>query len=175
MSKPLVPIKKPSDADTDAMLRDKMAEIEALVDAISADLPDCDLKLAELLEGEPEAVRVAIIKKLRDMLKALAEEKEKELDKHLEAQKRVNVEQQRNRFRQWLSWIMSEETIQKMRDAFLANSMLERMVRGVGREMAHKGMSDIQPTDRRDLGALSHNAPAAAQRERDKDKGTGRT
>jgi len=174
MSKPLVPIKKPSDADMDEMLRDKMADIEALIAAIAAELPDCDLKLAELLEGEPEAVRVAIIKKLREMLKALAEEKEKELDKHLEAQKRVNVEQQRNRFMEWLSWIRSEETIQKRRDAFLANSLLERVVRGVGREMAHKGMNDIQPADRRDLGAISHNAPVVAQRERDKDKGTGR-
>lgn len=156
------------------MLRDKMADIEALIAAIAAELPDCDLMLAALLEGEPEAVRVAIIKKLREMLKALAEEKEKELDKHLEAQKRVNVEQQRNRFMQWLSWIMSEETINKMREAFLANSMLERAVRTVGREMAQKGMRDIQPGDRRDLGDLSHNAPAVAQRERDKDKGTGR-
>ena len=156
------------------MLRDKMADIEALIAAIAAELPDCDLMLAALLEGEPEAVRIAIIKKLREMLKALADEKEKELDKHLEAQKRVHVEQQRNRFMQWLTWIMSEETIQKMREAFLANSMLERVVRGVGREMANRGMGDIQPSDRRDLGGISHNAPAVAQRERDKDKGTGR-
>lgn len=167
--------KKPSDDNLDEMLRDKMADIEALIAAITAELPDCDLMLAELLEGEPEAVRVAIIKKLREMLKALAEEKEKELDKHLEAQKRVHVEQQRNRFMQWLSWIMSEETIEKMRQAFLANSMLERVVRGVGREMAHRGMGDIQPADRRNLGEMSHNAPVVAQRERDKDKGTGRS
>lgn len=166
--------KNPSADDMDAMLRDKMGEIEALIAAIAAGLPDCDLKLAELLEGETEMVRLAIIKKLREMLKARAEEKEQELDKHLEAQKRVNIERQRNRFMQWLTWIMSEETIRKMREAFLANSMMERMVRAVGREMAQKGMSNIQPGDRRDLGGISHNAPAAPARERDQDKDKGR-
>jgi ribosomal 50S subunit-associated protein YjgA (DUF615 family) len=170
----LIPSNKASDDAMDAMLRDKMVDIDALIAAIVSEQPDCDLKLAELLEGEPEAMRVAIIKKLRDMLKALAEEKEKELDKHLEAQKRVHVEQQRNRFMQWLTWIMSEETIDKMREAFLANAMMERAVRGVGRQMAQKGMNDIQPSDRRDLGGLSNNAPLAPLRERDKDKGTGR-
>ncbi len=166
----------PTDAETDAMLRDKLTDIEALIAAIIAELPDCDMKLAELLEGEPEAVRLAIIKKLRERLKALAQEKEKELDKHLDAQKRVQVERQRNRFIQWLSWIMSEETIQKMRDAFLANAMLERIVRGVGHEMAGRGMHNIQAADRRDLGDLSHNAPMvpARERDKDKDKGSGR-
>ena len=60
--------KLPSNADTGALLRDVMAEIEALIEAIASEQPDCDLKLAELLEGETEVVRIAIIKKLREML-----------------------------------------------------------------------------------------------------------
>ena len=167
-----LPVIKPSDMDE--MLKGKMGDIEALIAAITAELPDCDLKLAELLEGETEVVRLAIIKKLREMLKALAEEKEKELDKFLAAEKRVEVERKRSMFMQWLSWIMSEETIEKMRDAFLAAPMLERVVRNVGRDMAGKGMADIQPGDKRELGALSNNVPQALGKGRDQDKGTGR-
>ena len=164
---------KPAD-DTDAMLKEKMAEIVALIEAISAEEPDCDLKLAELLEGESEVVRTAIVEKIREMLKARADEKEQELKKSMGAEKRVEVERKRSMFMQWLSWIMSEETIEKMRDAFLAAPMLEKVVRSVGRDMAGKGMNDIQPGDKHDLGALSHNVPNAVGRGKDQDKGTGR-
>jgi hypothetical protein len=165
--------KLPSNEDTDALLRDVMAEIEALVEAIANEEPDCDMKLAELLEGETEVVRIAIIKKLREMLKARAQEKEKELDKFLAAEQRVKVERQRSNFLQWLQWMMSEETIRKMREAFLAIPVLERAVRGIGHDMAKRGMNDIQLSHKSDLGGLSHNAPAV-QQGRDKGKGAGR-
>ena len=173
MSKLPVP-KKPTPEDMDALLKDKMADIEALLAAIIAEEPDCDLKLAELLEGEPEAIRMAIIEKLRERLKALADEKEHELSQAQVVEKKVEVERKRSMFMQWLTWIMSEETITKMREAFLANSMLEKVVRGVGHEMAGKGMTDIQPAQRQDLGALHTNVPNVVGRDKDKDKGTGR-
>jgi hypothetical protein len=156
-----LPGHRPSNPDLDAILRDRMAEIEALIAAIENDEPNCDMKLAALLEGEVEAVRIAIIDTLRAMLKARAEEKEQELNKLLEKEQRVKVERQRGMFMQWLQWMMSEEAIRKMREAFLANSMLERYVRGVGERMASKGMNEVQIGDKRDLGSLSNNAPNA--------------
>lgn len=160
-------------ADTDAMLKDVMADIEALIAAIAAEAPDCDIKLAELLEGQPEGMRHAIILKIREMLKAQAAQKEKELDKHLEAQQRVEVERKRGMFVQWLQWMMSEETLEKMRQAFLAVPMLEKAVRHVGRDMAGKGMHNIQMGDKRELGSLTQNVPDARAkgRERGDDKG----
>ena len=160
--------------DIDTKLKDKMVDILALIEAIAAEQPDCDLKLAEMLEGESEVVRLAIIEKIREMLKARADEKEQELKQSMLMEKRIEVERKRSMFMQWLSWIMSEETIEKMRDAFLAAPMLERVVRNVGREMAGKGMNDIQPGDKRELGALSNNVPQALGKGRDQDKGTGR-
>jgi hypothetical protein len=160
-------------ADTDAMLKGVMAEIEALIEAIAAEEQGCDLKLAALLEGKPEAQRKAIIEKIREMLKARATEKEKELDKHLAAQQRIEVERKRGMFMQWLQWMMSEETLEKMRQAFLAVPMLERAVRHVGRDMANKGMHNIQMGDKRELGSLTQNVPDARAkgRERGDDKG----
>ncbi len=162
---------RPSDADLDAILRDRMGEIEALIEAIANEEPDCDMKLAELLEGEVEEVRKLIVKKLRELLQVRAAEKEQELDKHLAAEQRIKVERQRGMFMQWLQWMMSEETLEKMRQAFLAVPMLEKTVRHVGREMAGKGMDNIQMGDKRELGALSQNLPDVRGRERDKDKG----
>lgn len=162
---------RPADSDLDAILRDRMAEIEALITAIENEEPDCDLMLAELLENESERVRIAIVEKLREMLRARAEEKEQELNKMLEREQRMKVERQRGMFLQWLQWMMSEETIRKMREAFLANSMLERLVRGVGRDMAGRGMNNIQMGDNRDLGGLTQNVPDARGKGREKGQG----
>lgn len=169
---PKPPTNRPTDADLDALLRDRMAEIEALIAAIEEGAADCDLKLAELLENESERVRIAIVEKLREMLRERAEEKEQELNKMLEKEQRIKIERQRGMFLQWLQWMMSEETIRKMREAFLAIPMLERAVRGVGRDMAGRGMNNVQLGDKRDLGALGTNVPDV--RGKGREKGPGR-
>jgi hypothetical protein len=167
----LIPSTKPSDID--ALLRSKMQGIEELIEAIANEEPYCDLKLAELLEDATERGRIAIVEKLREMLRARAEEKEKELDKYLEAQRREEITRQRNAFRQWLVWIMSEKTLRKIRDAFLAAPMLENLVRGIGHNLANSGVQNqMAPSQKQDLGALSANIAQAAKREREKkDKG----
>lgn len=162
---------KPS-GDIEAILRDKAEEILALIEAIAAGAPDCDIKLAELLEGEAEVGRVAIVEKLRELLRERAEEKEKELDKHLEANKRVEVTRQRNRFMQWLTWIMSEETLRKIREAFLASPGVEKSVRNIGHELANFGVQ-TQLADKRELGGLSANVSPVQGQGRDKGKGQG--
>ncbi len=153
-----------------------MAEILALIEAIAAEVPDCDMKLAEMLEGEPEHVRIAMVEKLRQLLKARAAEKEKELDRILESQKRQVVERQRKLFVQWLQWIMSEETLRKIRVAFLARPGLEGKVQDIGQQLAAKGvLQQMQQTHgKQDLGELSVNLPGAAKgQERDTGKGRG--
>jgi hypothetical protein len=163
-------------ADTIAKaLKDRMQEILALIEAIAAEVPDTDMKLAEMLEGEPEVVRIAIIEKLRELLKEKASEKETELEKIIEAQKRQVVERQRNVFMQWLQWIMSEETLRKIRMAFLSAPGLESHVRHIGQELAAKGvLQQLQPNaQKQELGGLSANAPAVGQGQ-GKDTGKGR-
>lgn len=166
-----LPTKPPTDDDLDAMLRDKMGEIEALVKAIEEGAPDCDLKLAELLESESETVRIAIVKKLREILSKLEKEKQQELEQMLAVEQRIEVERKRGMFQQWLQWMMSEETIRKMRDAFLAMPIMERVVRGVGQDMAERGMNNIQLGDKRDLGGLGTNVPDVRGRGREKGQG----
>jgi hypothetical protein len=170
-----LPAKLPTDIDE--LLRNKMQDIEALIEAIMNEDQDCDLKLAELIENENERGRIAIVEKLREMLRARAEEKEKELDKYLEQQRRAEVSRQRNALRQWLTWIMSEETLRKIREAFMASPMLENLVRGLGHNLANKGVkTEVNPAYKQDLGELSANIAQsqAAQREKEKkDKGRG--
>ena len=157
--------------DIEAVLRDKMVDIQALIDAMAAEEENCDMLLAELLDGATEQVRVAIVEKIRELLRSLASEKEQELNKHLEAQKRQEAGRQRNVFMQWLAWIMSEETLRKIRVAFMAAPGLESVVKNIGQELAAKGVL-TQMTDKRDLGGLSNNAPNLQQgQSRGSDKG----
>ena len=157
-----------NDADNDAVARaleGHMDSIMQLLEAMAAEQPDTDMKLAELLEGETEQVRMAIIEKLRALLRGLAAEKEKELDKFLGAEQRQEVERQRNVFMQWLQWIMSEETLRKIREAFLSSPRLEREVLGIGHELAAKGVLNQMELGqgKRALGELSANAPNLGQ------------
>ena len=80
MSKKLPAIIKPPPDAIDKILKENMADIEALIEAIAAGLADCDIRLAELLENQNDQARNVIIDKLRQMLKARAEEKEQELE-----------------------------------------------------------------------------------------------
>lgn len=168
---------KYSDAKTQEIAQavaDRMEEILALIEAIAAEVPDCDMKLAEMLEGEPEHVRIAIVEKLRELLKEKAAEKESELDRIIDAQKKQVVERQRNIFAQWLQWIMSEETLRKIRQAFLASPRMEAQVKNIGEELAALGvLQQKQPGEgKRALGDLSVNLPGAAKGpERDQGKG----
>lgn len=164
--------------DADAVARaleGHMDHIMQLLESIAAEEPDADMKLAELLEGEQSSqVRIAIIEKLQALLRGLAAEKEKELEKFLDAEKRVEVERQRNVFLQWLQWIMSEETLRKIREAFLARPGLEQHVTGIGHELAAKGvLNQLVPGEgKKALGELSANVAAvAAQQSKDKGRG----
>lgn len=166
----------PMDAETVArILEGHMDSIMQLLEAMAAEQPDTDMQLAELLEGEHEQVRVAIIEKLRALLRSMAAEKEKELEKFLEAEQRQEVERQRNVFLQWLQWIMSEETLRKIREAFLASPRMERQVMNIGHELAAKGvLNQLTPGDgKRALGELAANAPNVGQGQ-GKDTGKGR-
>lgn len=165
-----LPTLRPADADLDAILRDKQAEIEALIAAMADGAQDCDVKLAELLEGESEVVRISIVQKIRDELRERAAEKEAELDKHLAAQKRVEVTRQRNVFMQWLTWIMSEETLRKIRMAFLANPGVEKSVRNLGQDLANFGVQ-AQLADKRELGGMSSNVGQSKGQGRGEEKG----
>jgi len=165
--------------DADAVARrleEHMDSIMQLLEAIAAEEPDADMKLAALLEGEASTqVRVAIIEKLQALLRSMAAEKEKELDKFIEAEKRIEVERQRNVFLQWLQWIMSEETLRKIREAFLASPVMQQRVLDIGHELAARGvLNQLTPSDgKKALGELSVNLPQVGQGQ-GKDQGKGR-
>ncbi|MFM9890862.1 MAG: hypothetical protein ACKVOE_09550 [Rickettsiales bacterium] len=173
------PYTEPYDADAmSRLLEEQMDAIMQLLEAIRMEDPNADMKLAELLEGKPDQLRRAIIEKLRALLRGLANEKENELDKFVEADKRQQVERERNIFLQWLTWIMSEETLRKIREAFLASPRMQQQVLDIGQALANFGVQQQlreQMMDKRELGALSANVNQGQGEQRGKDDGKGRT
>ena len=165
--------------DTDAIediLREKAEEIQELIAAIEAGAKDIDLLLAELLEGEPEAVRAVIVEKLRERMQTLEEEQKRELEELLAAQKQQVLAQKHGLFRRWLMWVMSEETLRRIRTAFLAQPILETQVKTAGEELARRGVIGITggiTVDRRELGQLNANISASQGQGKDQGKGRG--
>mgnify|MGYP003386789355 CR=1 FL=1 len=166
--------------DVARALEGHMDSIMQLLEAMAADAPGCDMTLAALLEGEHEQVRNAIIDKLRALLRGLVAEKEKELDAFLEPETRIKVERERNILMQWLSWMLSEDMLRKIRDAFLASPPMERQLHDIGQALANFGVQQKlrdQMLDKKLVNALTNPPPPLPQvtpPERDKDKGTGR-
>lgn len=152
-----------NDADAMAqMLEEQMDAIMQLLEAIRMEEPNADMMLAELLEGKPDQLRRAIIEKLRALLRGLANEKEKQLEQYIEGEKRQQVERERNIFLQWLTWIMSEETLRKIREAFMASPRLQQQVLDIGQALANFGVQQQlreQLHNKELLGGLAANAP----------------
>jgi len=143
-------------SDTDILLRDKQQELDELMQDVAAGAPDIDLKIASMVEGEPEHVRIAIIEKIRDMLRQREEEKTRELEASHGRSRKQQVEAQRMSFRQWLTWIMSEDSLRRIRESFLARPIVELQVKNIGEELAKKGvMNQLQLMNANDLGELS--------------------
>jgi hypothetical protein len=174
--------RNPNNEDIENILRDKQAEILELMSHIMQGENDIAVLLAEMLEGEQEQVRIAIVEKIRDMLRERDEEKATELDKIIAQQKELLAAQQKNIFARWLQWVMSEETLRKIRESFMARPMTERQVENTGHELAKKGVIGVnieQPqqgleVNRRELGSLVANVSAALAPQRGKGQGTGR-
>ena len=169
--------------NTDAIeniLRDKQEEIVELISQITADENDIAVLLAQILDGEPEHVRIAIVERLRDMLQERDEEKASELDKIIAQQKQLLQAQKKNVFQRWLQWVMSEETLRKIRETFLARPMMQHQVENTGQDLAKKGVIGVNieqsqqgiEVNRRELGNLVANVSAALGQ--DKGKGQGR-
>lgn len=170
-----IPEKKTDSDDIEKILRDKQAELAELMQAVAEGEADIDLKIAAMLEGEPEHVRMAILQKVKESLAEREAERSRKLEEERELQKRQVIEQQRKSFRQWLSWIMSEDTIRRLRDTFMIQPILEMKVRNLGEELMRKGvLTSLNLTDKRDLGGLSANVQRQQDQGKEVDKGQGR-
>jgi hypothetical protein len=157
-------------ADADALLRDKQQELEALMQAVAEEDPDIDLMVAGMVEGEPEHVRVAIVEKIRDMLREREQQKAKEIEQ-AQGQEKEKVKAQKRSFGQWLAWIMSEDTLRKIRESFLARPGLEGQLKDIGQELAKKGvLTQMEVVSRNDLGDLSQNVAQTKAAEKGKDQ-----
>lgn len=161
-------------ADIEAILRDKEAELAELLEAVMAGEADIDLKIVEMLEGEPEHVRMAILEKVKEALAAREEEKSRKIAEAKEIEKKQQLERQRMSFRQWLSWIMAEDTIRRLRETFALQPILELRVKNLGLELAKKGvLTGINPADKADLGNLSASVQKQQSQGQSQDKGRG--
>jgi len=169
--------------NTDAIeniLRDKAEEIRELMSHIMQGENDVAALLAQMFEGEQEQVRIAIIEKLRDMLRERDEEKATQLDTIIAQQKQLLQAQQKNVFQRWLQWVMSEETLRKIRETFLARPMTQHQVEHTGQELAKRGVigANVQQqpeqgleVSRRELGSLVANVSAALGQSKGKGQG----
>lgn len=164
---------KPDDATLRNILAPYNGVIEQLVEALLAGQADVDMKLAAVVEGCPEHVRIAIVEKMREMLQARDADKARELDAVIEQQKLLAKQQKFQMMQQWLAHVMSQETLRKIRESLLARPSLEKELEQIGHELAKKGvLQQVQSQDKQGLGGLS--ASVQQQKGSGRDAGKGR-
>ncbi len=164
-----------SDEDIEKLLKDYEQDIADIVDAILASSEDADLDLAEVVEHLPFQARIAIVEKIREMVAKRNEEKAKQLEQQLEQMRQLEAEaRQRSIFQKVLMHLMSQETLRKMRESFMARPGLEQSVENIGQELAKKGvLQNLQLADKAELGDLHHGVNRAAGKGKDAGRGFG--
>lgn len=161
-------------SDIEKILRDKAQELADLMKAVASGEEGIDLKIAEMLEGEPEHVRIAILEKVKEALAEKEAERTRKIEEERELQKRAVLEQQRSSFRRWLTWIMSEDTIRRLRETFAIQPILEMKVKNIGLDLFKKGVTTpTQLFDKGELGGLSASVQRQQEQAREADKGRG--
>lgn len=161
--------------ESDHLWRDKEQELNELMAAVAASEPDIDLKIISIIEGEPEHKRVALLEKIRDMLREREAEKTREMEHAHGNERKKVVEAQRMSFRQWLAWVMSEDSLKRIRESFLARPILEMQIKSIGEELARKGVlaQQLQVMDKNQLGELSVTLAKQQAAQKTKDVGAG--
>ena len=147
-------------SETDEQLRDIGQELEELVKAAHDRDQDADVKLANFLASAPANQRQKLLELFQEMLRKREEERQhqEQMQRQQQQSQEQAVEQERRQYFQWLTHLMSEETIRKIRVAFMSNPMLQRQVQDVGQEMARKGvLGQVMPVQKQNLGELSAN------------------
>ncbi len=170
--------------DTDSRLRgeEELNALAALEEALVqlaqkavAGAQDVDEELAALLENAPEDVRNEVVERFRAIKEQLenAPQQEQELTPQQEQQQRLMEEHERSmRISQWLS----EQTLKKIRRAFLLNPALFAHIKNIGEELNKKGVffetRKTQVTNA-ELGGVSLQADLAQNKDKEKDTGRG--
>lgn len=165
---------KPKPEDYERILEQYEGQIAELIAALIAGEPDVDLKLAAMLEGVPEQVRIAIVEKMRAMVNERHEEKSQKLEAFLHQQRTLLRQQKHQLMHNWLAYFMSQETLRKIRESFMAMPGLEHQVKNIGQDLAKTGvLQNIQHQQKQDLGAISTTIQNP-NRQTGKDQGKGR-
>lgn len=158
--------------DVERIVRDKHQELADLMQAIAAEEPDIDLKIAAIVDGESEAVKLSIVEHIREMLRERESEHAKAMQQVVDEQAKQAMEAERKSLKQWLVWMMSETTLKKLRLAALLPLLQRQGVRDIGQELAERGVTmNPSVTDKRELGQLSQMLTQAKDKEKDVGRG----
>jgi hypothetical protein len=153
-----------SEDDIAAILHGKQDELAQLLAAIVAGAENIDVLIVQMLQSAPAQARELILQKVKEAMQAREEEKTRKIEQAKEIEKKQTLERQRRSFRQWLSWIIAEDTLARLKETFMMQPILEMKVKNIGAELARKGvLTGINPANRNDLGNLS----ASVQQQKD--------
>ena len=152
------------DYDPEKLLLEYQQEVEQVIEAVLNESPDLDLVLAQLVEDMPGDARVALVRKVQELIRQRDEQKAQALEAYLaqleEQQKQRGKESQRQ---SWLAHFLSRETLRKMKEVFLSRPGLERQVQDIGQDLAAKGiLQSLQLGDTKELGGMANNVSQVA-------------
>ena len=99
---------------------------------------DVEIALAALLAGAPDGVRTEAVQRFRAMIANLQEEKGADLELTPEQEKLMQMHADRERA--LLAHSMSQETLEKMRRAMLANPAFYEEIMNLGEKLAKRGI-----------------------------------
>lgn len=157
------------------MLATYAQQIEELANKAAEGAKDIDIQLAALLAGAPDGVRTELMKRFRQIQQEHAAEKEGpavELTPEQQKQLEIATAREKGILALWLS----EKTLKKMRELFLANPLMIAQLGGLGEKLRRQGvLVEMERNNRmQELGELGLQQVKAKDFQKEKEKDSGR-
>jgi len=152
------------------VLKTYARELEELAAAAAAGEQNVDLKLAMLVEAAPDHIRQILVKRFRALAEEMKGQKEeKQKEQALSMEDELLLRFQKEQEERIIAYLLSQKTLEKLRQAFLSNPLFLKQVVSMGEELSKKGiLLDAAQQGREQLGQISTNPVRNTDYQKDK-------
>ncbi len=126
-------------------------------------------ELAELVADAPDSIRTEIVKRFREMVRALQDEKG--LFEELTPEQEKQLELLKEHEKHYIAHLLSDKALEKIRKMLLANPALMQQILGMGEELFKKGVFAGRAPDAAQMENLTTQPVRNADQQKDESRG----
>jgi len=141
--------------DVKRIILEYQEEIQDIARALKQGHKDVAGRINRLLANEPKHIRDAILKRMREHVQSHHADAARELERLFQEQQWLDRERtQLKKQRQWLAYVLPQDTMRKIRDSLRRTPALNQQLEEIGKDLAGKGVTVSLQHGNHELGEL---------------------